>query len=59
MVNEKEHTILVFLNDLREGCIEGFPETGGEVVLLRTILIDIRSQQNGTQRRAQRQCVDC
>ena len=58
MVDKEQHTVLIFLDDLRESGIEGLTEAGSEVVFLRAILIDVGTQQDGAQRRAQRQGVD-
>ena len=58
MVDKEQHTVLIFLDDLRESGIEGLTEAGSEVVFLRAILIDVGTQQDSAQRRTQRQGVD-
>ena len=51
--DEQQHNLLILLHKNVERGIERFTETGGKILLLRTVLVDIRLQQQSAKSRTQ------
>ena len=56
--DKDQYDILIFFYQYIKSRVESFTKTCRKIILLRTVFINIRFQQQSTQRRAQRQRID-